>query len=318
MSILHGNMDFPYIGLEDIEGTVFDIQDYSIHDGPGIRTVVFLKGCPLNCLWCSNPESQSPRPELGVALNRCTGCGRCIEVCPAHAVSMSPDGGMLFERSACIVCGKCAVVCNQGVRKVFGKPMSVTEVVREIMRSAPFYTRSGGGVTISGGEPLLQFEFLRALLFRCRQKYLHTAVETCGYVRDRKMLEEIAASVDLFLYDIKCIDNERHRRFTGVSNRVILENAQFISEIEKDLVVRVPVIPGFNDNVEAMQGIADFAKTLDSLIEVDLLPFHGLGKFKYDMLDREFQYGAESAPEPEQVDLFRDVFSKRGIPCRID
>ena len=304
--------------VDCIQGTVFDIQDYSIHDGPGIRTVVFLKGCPLSCPWCSNPESQSRDVEIGFQKKRCSRCGVCISVCPVHAIAAGSDGSILFDRTKCVTCGRCVESCHSGARKLFGKSMSVSLVLKEVLKSAPFYTRSGGGVTFSGGEPILQFEFLRAVLSRCKEKYLHTAVETCGYVQDKRIFGEIAFLADLFLYDIKCIDDERHRSFTGVSNRIILENAQYLSGIGKDIILRVPIIPDFNDSVDDMSGIAAFAKTLGSLVEVNLLPFHNLGKFKYDMLDRPFAYGGVSALWPEQLDGLLDVFRVQEIPCRID
>ncbi len=303
--------------FQEIEGTIFDIQDYSIHDGPGIRTIVFLKGCPLNCLWCSNPESQSPRAELGILQKRCVGCGRCIEVCPEQAISVTLEEIIRLDRRACIGCGRCVAACENGARKLFGTTMSVSRVIGEVTHSAPFYTRSGGGVTFSGGEPLLQFQFLQALLASCRKQYLHTAIETCGYITDHKKLSQIAAVNDLFLYDIKCIDEECHRRFSGVSNRVILKNVVFLSELGKDLIIRVPVIPDFNDNIEVIRAIATFVIKLDSLREVNLLPFHSFGKSKYEMLDRDFPYDSTPTPETGQVERFRNLFIKMGISCSI-
>ncbi len=303
---------------ENPEGIVFDIQDYSIHDGPGIRTVVFLKGCPLSCRWCSNPESQRSAIELGFLEKFCRRCYGCIDECPHHVVSITENGKALTDLERCTGCGRCVEICRAGARKLFGRTMGVRAVLVEIERSRPFYTRSNGGVTISGGEPLLQYDFLYALLRECREKCIHAAVETCGFIRDREKLKCLIPLVDLFLYDIKCIDGEKHKRFTGVSNVEILENAGFLSAHGAAMFIRVPVIPGFNDSTEDMRKIGGFAQTLDSVQEVHLLPFHKLGGFKYDMLGRENPYAEVEKLPHERVLTLQSIFEEFGLPCRID
>jgi pyruvate formate lyase activating enzyme len=300
------------------EGIVFNIQDYSIHDGPGIRTVVFLKGCPLVCRWCSNPESQRIDPEIAVIERLCTKCGRCIDVCPAGANRFTEGGTIIIDRSICMACGACEEECSSHARKLYGKRMSVDEVVAEVERSSPFFMRSEGGVTFSGGEPTVQWQFLENLLMHCKEKYIHTAVETCGYIRERSVLERLLPHVDLFLYDIKCIDDEKHRVFTGVSNQSILENARFISSQAKPMMVRIPVIPGFNNTAEEMGELAEFSSRLSSVVEVHLLPYHELGRSKYRMLDREYGMEGSLHHEDESLHRCRAVIESTGLTCRID
>jgi pyruvate formate lyase activating enzyme len=302
-----------------MRGKIFNIQDYSIHDGPGIRTVVFFKGCPLSCTWCSNPESQSLEVEVGIVRNLCKKCLKCLEECPADAVFVDELGELQIDRKKCMKCGRCETVCPHSARKVYGREVSVDEVVAEVMRSAPFFARSEGGVTVSGGEPTLQWEFLNGILYKCRQKYVSTAIETCGYIRDRNVLEAILPHIDLFLYDIKCIDREKHGYYTGVSNTVILENARFISSKQKEMIVRVPVIPGFNDSLEEMKRIVAFFSELDSAREINLLPYHELGKSKYGMLDKEYPH-QERAYEinDETITELKEFIESHDIPCRVD
>ncbi len=302
-----------------MKGKVFNIQDYSIHDGPGIRTVVFLKGCPLSCAWCSNPESQSIEVEVGIVRNLCTGCMLCADACPEGAVFRDDAGRVQIDRSTCVKCGRCVGACPRNARKTYGREITVDEVMAEVMRSAPFFIRSGGGVTVSGGEPTLQWEFLNGILIKCRQKCVPTAIETCGYLRDREVLKKLLPNIDLFLYDIKCIDEEKHRCYTGVSNDIILDNARFISSNRKDMIIRVPVIPGFNDSREEMTRIVEFFSELDSAIEINLLPYHELGKSKYAALDMDYPH-AESAYQIDETKIreLKDLVEAGGIPCKVD
>jgi pyruvate formate lyase activating enzyme len=302
-----------------VRGKIFNIQDYSVHDGPGIRTVVFFKGCPLSCLWCSNPESQSLEVEVGIVRNLCKRCLKCLEECPVDAVYTDAQSEVQIDRKKCIKCGRCETVCPHNARKVYGREVTVDEVVAELMRSAPFFIRSEGGATVSGGEPTLQWRFLNGVLVKCKEKYISTAIETCGYIRDREVLEAVLPNVDLFLYDIKCIDDDRHRTYTGVSNDIILENARFISSMDKEIIVRVPVIPAFNDSVEEMERIASFFSELGSAREVNLLPYHELGKTKYGMLDKEYLLqDIESEIDDERIKEFEELFLSHGIPCKVD
>jgi pyruvate formate lyase activating enzyme len=226
-------------------GLLFDIQRYALHDGPGIRTTVFFKGCPLSCWWCHNPEGQSAKPNLMFFENRCLGCGNCIPACPHGAVVR--QNGVIHTTSACQVCGTCADACPSGARKVAGRWAAVSEVVREIERDLIFWEESSGGVTFSGGEPLEQPRFLASLLDACGEKRINTVVETCGLAR-KDVLLELSEKVDLFLYDLKILDSLKHKKYTGVPNDSILANLEALAERKKPVVIRFPIIPEINDD----------------------------------------------------------------------
>lgn len=265
-------------------GVVFNIQKYSIHDGPGIRTTVFLKGCPLRCLWCQNPESHRKEPEILLFKDRCTLCGRCVAVCPNGASSLS-DTSSMIDRSKCIGCGKCVEVCPNEARQLSGEYMTVDEVMEEVLKDVVFYKNSGGGVTLSGGDPIAQSGFALAILKRCKEAGLHTALETCGYARWSTM-EKLLKYTDLVLFDIKHMDAARHREGTGKPNSIILRNARRIAKL-KPLRVRVPLIPGFNDSAEHIRQLAKFVREKLGLVDIDLLPYNKLGEVKHERLDRE-------------------------------
>jgi pyruvate formate lyase activating enzyme len=260
-------------------GVVFDLKRFSVHDGPGIRTTVFFKGCPLNCWWCHNPEGQAEEPELMLRPDRCIGCGACVDVCENEAIVTEGDV-LVTRRERCTACGACVDVCYADARVIVGKRMTVDQVMAEIERDVPFYDQSGGGVTISGGEPLAQPEFLDEILRACKQRGLHTALDTCGF-SPWADLDWLRRDVDLFLYDLKLMDAERHRKCAGVSNEQILENLQRLSGREHRIVLRVPVIPGVNDDEENLRQMGAFAAELPSLERVDLLPYHRIGRDKY-------------------------------------
>ncbi len=277
-------------------GTVFDIQRFSLHDGPGIRTTVFLKGCPLHCRWCHNPEGMTANPEMMFWARRCIRCGACLAACTQGAIS--PDGGVSAER--CTLCGACVEACYAEARQIVGREMTVAEALAEIEHDAPFYEESGGGVTFSGGEPLLQPDFLRALLRACQARGIHTTVDTCGYA-PWEVVDSIRAHVGLFLYDLKLMDDERHRRFTGASNAPILANLEHLSRLGHAIILRIPIVPGINDDAEAIHQMGAFAARLPHLIRVDLLPYHHLGSEKYTRLNRAYPLPETEPPPPERV-----------------
>ena len=278
-------------------GMVYNIQRYSIHDGPGIRTTVFLKGCPLRCFWCQNPESQKSTPELFVTAERCVSCGACIPGCPTHANFYNEDGIVTVDRDKCVCCGKCSEVCPQEARSVMGKSMAVDDVLAVVRRDVNFYKTSGGGVTVSGGDPVAQPAFAVEILKRCREEGIHTTIETCAFAK-WEVFERILEHTDLVYMDIKCIDPELHKRCTGVSNELILENARRTAALGKDMLIRTPVIPGFNDNDEELEKIALFVKEELKQERMELLKYNKLCQSKYVRLDRQYE-GDTETPDDE-------------------
>ncbi|MBN1682275.1 glycyl-radical enzyme activating protein [Candidatus Bathyarchaeota archaeon] len=260
-------------------GLVFDIQHYAIHDGPGIRTIVFLKGCPLDCPWCHNPESKSPKIEFMWWSDKCIGCKACIMACPNDAIIFNP--GLKINEAKCNYCEKCINECYSEALMIVGKDMTVNEVMNEIEKDIPFYEESGGGVTFSGGEPLLQPVFLNNLLKECKNHKIHTAIETCGYANPETILT-IKENVDLFLYDIKFMNGKLHETYTGVSNKLILRNLKLLRD--KNVIIRVPLIPGVNDDFEQMEILGDFVFNL-GFKEVHILPYHKAGIEKLKRLN---------------------------------
>lgn len=273
-----------------MNATIFDIQRSSFVDGPGIRTTVFFKGCNLRCRWCHNPESRQSAPQLLFYRDKCTGCGTCRRVCP-------------HELQSCTLCGACALHCPADARQLCGRLYTVEEVVDEVVKDTAFYRNSGGGVTFSGGECLLQTDFLVEALTRCRAAGIHTAVDTAGCV-PWEVFERVRPLTDLFLYDVKAYTESLHRDGTGVSNRLILENLQKLSG-RAAIWVRVPVIGGFNDRLEEMQAIADFLRPL-AVERVELLPYHAMGKHKYAAMGATAE--SFTVPSDEQMAAFRALF----------
>jgi pyruvate formate lyase activating enzyme len=280
-------------------GSIFDIQRYCIHDGPGIRTTVFFKGCPLRCAWCHNPEGLTRSPGLMVRPNLCIGCLSCLPACPQGAIR-SIDGLPETDRTRCTACGACAAACPTGAREIAGKEMTPAEVMAVVERDLPFYEESGGGVTFSGGEALLQVEFLRRLLVECHRMGIHTTLDTSGYA-PWSAFESIRHDVDLFLFDLKGIDEPSHRRYTGVSNRRILDNLQALSCLGHSIIVRSPLIPGVNDSPPAVQALGEFLQTLPHLDHLDLIPYHRIGVEKYRRLGVPYPF--EEAGPPSQAEV---------------
>ena len=266
------------------KGVIFNIQRYSIHDGPGIRTTVFFKGCSLHCFWCQNPESQVMLPQIFIYHDRCTLCGKCVEVCPTGASHLSINNSKI-DRAKCIICGKCVQSCPREIRKLVGQYFIVDDVIKEIMRDVKYYENSHGGITLSGGEPLLQPLFVNALLTKCKSNGLHTAIETAGDV-PWNSFETVLDLVDLVLFDIKIMDDSRHIAGTGISNKRILENTRLVCR-RKPMIIRMPLIPGFNDSKEDVIALARFVKTELGHLPIELLSYNKMGESKYQLLDRE-------------------------------
>ncbi len=296
-------------------GTVFNIQRYSIDDGPGIRTTVFFKGCPLRCSWCSNPESQNPEPELMHRDSVCKRCFRCVSVCPAGAVSVGANG-IVIDRELCDSCGDCVDACPHEAMTISGKEMSVDEVFAVVKRDADYYRDSGGGVTLSGGEVLLQPEFARALLQRFREAGFHTCVDTSGD-GDEEGLRALIPYVDLFYFDIKHVDSRAHRAETGRTSERILRNFDEVAASGVPVVVRIPVIPGFNDTVDAIADIADLVAIRLPGGTMHLLPYHRYGQQKYDMLGLEYEMPSAERPSQEFMDGARTIVESRGLECEV-
>lgn len=298
-----------------MSGNVFNIMRYSIHDGPGIRTTVFLKGCPLNCWWCHNPESQSYQQELIVWKDRCINCGKCVKVCPTEALALV-NGQITAILDKCNVCGKCTDVCNTEAIEIVGKERSVEQVMEDIEKDLIFYDESGGGATFSGGEPLSQQHFLKKLLIQCKDKEIHTAVETTGYTKFEN-IQEIADYVDLFLYDVKLIDSNKHKKYTGVANDIILANLRKLSSIHNKIIVRIPIIPGVNDDDDNISKIGEFILSLKSVREVHLLPYHKAGVEKYKRLNREYKLQDTLTPDDLKVNELAKKLQQFGLITKI-
>ena len=261
-----------------MDGTVFNIKFFAIHDGPGIRTTVFLKGCPLKCFWCHNPESLQREPEIFFQSDKCIGCSWCFNACPRHCHRLE-NGKHIFYRENCIRCGRCAEMCYAEAIELIGRAMTVTEVLAEVMKDKLFYDNSGGGMTLSGGEPMLQFEFTRHLLKAARIAGIHNCLDTCGFVPFDDY-SQILKDVDIFLYDLKSTDSDKHRALTGVPLADILDNLYRLDEAGARIILRCPLIPGFNDDDEHLKQIAVTANKLCHVQEINLLPYHPLGRDK--------------------------------------
>ena len=263
-----------------MNSVVFDIKRFAVHDGPGIRSSVFLKGCPLNCVWCHNPEGISPEIQLWYFPGQCLRCGDCIKTCPEGALQMDEKHGIVIDRNLCTKCGKCTEICPTGALAFIGRNMTTDEVVEELLEDRIFYEESGGGITLTGGEPLAQSEAALEILNRMKAMGIHTAVETSLQV-PRRILEKFLPLVDFFMCDLKILDPDRHTDHVGRDNRLILENIAWLSEQDAEILVRVPVIPGFTDQQENLKGIAVFLSGLNRSLPVELMNFNPLARDKF-------------------------------------
>jgi pyruvate formate lyase activating enzyme len=284
-----------------MKGLVFNIQRFSVNDGPGIRTTVFFKGCPLHCKWCHNPESISPDPELVLRADRCVRCGDCYEHCKNHAVR-KVDDGFATIRDVCVECGECVEICSADARELAGKEMTKAQVMIELEKDVIFYEQSGGGASFSGGEPLLQHEFLLSLLTACKEQGIHTVVDTSGMTAPG-ILEQVSRYVDLFLYDLKILDDEKHRKYTGVSNSSIIGNLRLLSAWKKKVIIRVPIIPGVNDAPADILATGEFVASLGNVTEIHLLPYHTIGVEKYRRLGAAYEMQQTLPPSADDLSI---------------
>ncbi|MFN2284434.1 MAG: glycyl-radical enzyme activating protein [Anaerolineae bacterium] len=308
-------------------GYVCNIQRFSVHDGPGIRTTVFLKGCTLRCFWCHNPESIRPKPEVQFFPNRCIGCGACVEACPEGAQAFDEQGMRTFDHEKCVACGKCVDVCYAEALVFTAKAMTVEAVVEEVLRDQAFYENSGGGVTLSGGEPALQVDFSRDILQRCRAAGVHTAIETAANV-PWESLEALLPLTDLVMMDIKHMDSDKHHDAVGAPNALLLANARRIVESGKPIIFRIPVIPTVNDTPGEVAAIAAYVRKLRDLrmgqhdgasgepapITLELLPFHRMAGDKYNSLGWDYRAADLTPPTKEHMTLLVDAAQTQGIP----
>jgi pyruvate formate lyase activating enzyme len=295
-------------------GIVFDVKHFAVHDGPGIRTTVFLKGCPLRCLWCHSPESQSPRTEVAYYPNLCIGCGACVEACPHGAQTL---GTPKIIRERCQGVGRCAEVCYAGATIMYGEEATVDDVLEEVNKDRLLYETSGGGVTVSGGEPAMQPGFASALLCAFKERGYHTALDTSGYT-EGSAFERVLVDADLVLYDLKHMDSFIHEEITGVPNGLILTNLEKAAGSGKTLVVRVPVIPGYNDSPENITAMADYLGGLKGVESVELLPYHNLGAPKYLALGRDYPLEGLRTPEPEELKGLGSLLEAEGLRVVIE
>lgn len=299
-----------------MKGLVYDIQRFAIHDGPGIRTLVYMKGCSLKCLWCSSPQTQSPKPEILHNEINCKKCGKCIEICPIRVISMSDEDEIVINRDLCDNCGDCVETCLNQALKIVGDHVTVEELFKDINKDSPFYRRSSGGVTVGGGEPTMQSDFVEAFLKRCKKNYMHTAMETCGYVKWEN-LEKLVKYLDLVYMDIKHMDPEAHKELTGASNELILENIKKVSEI-RPLIIRIPVIPGLNDSEENISKTAEFALTLGkNLKRIDLLPYHKFGSMTYTRIGMEYKIEDIEPPSDAHMKKLKEIVESCGVIAQI-
>ena len=297
-------------------GLVYDLQRFAIHDGPGIRTLVYMKGCPLTCLWCSTPQSQKMVLEIIHIEIHCKKCGRCVEACPVEVITLSEEEGVKIDRELCTSCGQCVEACPNQALELAGNHMTVEGLFREVDKDSPFYRRSNGGVTVGGGEPTMQHKFVAEFLRKCKQRYIHTAMETCGYVR-WEHLEALLEQLDLVYFDIKHMDAHAHKELTGVSNERILENARRASAI-RPVIMRIPVVPWYNDSDDNISATARFASELgENIKRIELLAYHKFGTQTYGRLGREYELTDVEPPGDDHMERLKEIVESCGVRAQI-
>ena len=297
----------------ELKGVVFNIQKFSIHDGPGVRTNVFLKGCPLRCKWCSNPESQRYEPQVLYHRNECVHCKRCVNSCPNQAISAAGDGTICIDFAKCSSCLTCIYGCPKRALTCAGEAKTVDEVYEICIQDIDFYEESGGGVTISGGEGMMQPDFVEALLLRLREKGIHTAIETTGCVQPA-VFHRLAPQFDLLLFDVKHSDSAKHKEGTGVGNEWIIQNLRWGHKQGLNILPRIPVIPGFNGALEDAERIAGLLREI-GFMRAQLLPFHQMGERKYEFLNQPYEMTGVKALHQEDLTQYRQIFLDQGIDC---
>ena len=298
-----------------IKGLIFNIQRFSVHDGPGIRTTVFFKGCPLQCIWCANPESINPFPEIMFNEDKCIKCDKCLYICPKGAITKRSNI-IVIDRNKCDGCGKCVDVCYSSALSLCGRYLSLDDVLSEIEKDIPFYDASNGGVTVSGGEPLMQQNFLTRLFVGAHEKGIHTALETSGYA-SWKVFHRILQHTDLVLYDLKTISPKIHKEMTGVTNELILKNLERICRERFPTIIRIPIIPGYNIvNEKDIHGMLKFVVRLKGIERIDLLPYHSLGEIKYRWLGKPYQVKT-NPPGKEFMNKLKETVESYGFKTSI-
>lgn len=296
-----------------MKGTVIEIQRWSVSDGPGARTIVFLKGCPLHCPWCANPESQAPAAQIGIYKSRCVSCGACARECPEDIAVPAKDGA--FAGQGCTGCGTCIDFCHADARSWMGETLSVGQIMDILKKDRVFYRNSFGGVTFSGGEPLTQPGFLKELIMSCQDLGIHTAVETCGHFSWDKAAHAVK-ELDFILFDLKHMDPAVHKRLTGVTNGVILKNAENCSALDIPMVIRIPVIPTINDDDENIRATACFVRDhLPGVRGIEILPYHKLGLVKYAALGIDYTLDYIPSPGHDLMTRLKEIIAGEGVPC---
>lgn len=295
---------------------IFDVKPYSINDGPGIRITIFLKGCPLSCAWCHNPEGMSPVQQKLYTKTKCIGCSTCVENCPQQALRLTPDG-IVTDTDLCKLCGICATVCPTKAIEISGRQVTVEEIMKVIRRETVTMDHSQGGVTISGGEPMMQSEFLIELLDACGREGIHRAVDTTGLSKPETLLE-VAKRTELFLYDLKHMDSARHKQFTGVGNERILSNLRVLADSGANINIRIPLIKGVNADEANLSHTAQFVAALAGAKKlVSLLPYHNIAAHKYNKLGQEFDGGEMQEPPAEDLEMARRIFEQYGLVAAV-
>lgn len=298
--------------MSEKKGKIFDISRFCLNDGPGIRTTVFFKGCPLSCVWCHNPESQSTKFEILYSKNKCVNCGKCVVACNKQCHTFK--NGHIFDRTACISCGNCAKECPSNALRLVGKNYSAEEIIKEVLKDKIYYEESGGGLTVSGGEPLMQIDFLEQLLKYAKKENLHTCIETCGYAK-KESFEKIVHLTDCFLFDWKETDAEKHKKFTGKDNMLILENLEFLNSVNTKIILRIPLIPNFNDSWEHLNGIAEIANKYHNIKKIEIMPYHPLGLSKSEELGKNAD---ENLPTIPTADFLKKYLHKLSSKVNVE